>query len=197
MTECLHIDKVIQRVDAQCRAQKIPMLGMARAAFLMGLVGQKRPLLVVECGTAIGYSGLWLGKILRALGRGRVISHEIDPKRAEIARRNFEEAGVGDLIEIRVGDAHETLKALQEPVEFLFIDNDFKNYWPCFQSVEPRLTDGATILADNAGIGAAEMADYLSHVRHHHESRTIWFDLDLEWSPRDAMELTVYRRRKS
>lgn len=189
------IDKVIQRVDAECRAQQIPMLGMARAAFLMGLVGEKRPEVVVECGTAIGYSGLWLGKILQALGRGRVISFEIDLERAKIARKNFEEAGISDLIEIRLGDARETLKTVKEDVQFLFIDNDFKNYWPCFRAIESRLADGATILADNAGIGVMEMTDYLGHVREHHESKTIWFDLDLEWSPRDAMELTVYRKR--
>jgi hypothetical protein len=48
-------------------------------------------------------------------------------------------------------------------------------------------------VADNAGIGADEMADYLALVRRQGDSRTEWFDTDLPWNPRDAMEITVYR----
>ena len=58
----------------------------------------------------------------------------------------------------------------------------------------PRpLRDGALIVADNAGIGADEMGDYLDLVRKHYPSRTEWFDTDLAWNPRDAMEITYYR----
>ena len=51
------------------------------------------------------------------------------------------------------------------------------------------------LVADNAGIGAAEMAEYLEFVRGHCESRTEWFETDLPWNPRDAMEISVYRAR--
>ena len=79
---------------------------------------------------------------------------------------------------------------------FLLLDNNYSNYFPCFRAIESRLTDGATVVADNVGIGAAGMADYLNHVRSHYESRTHWFETDLPWVKRDAMEVTIYRKSR-
>jgi len=70
-------------------------------------------------------------------------------------------------------------QTIDEPVGFLLPDNNFSNYLPCFQANESRLVDGATIIADNLGIGAKDMADYLVHVHPRYESKTSWFDTDL------------------
>ena len=53
-------DQVLQEVDQRCREQGIPMLGSEKAEFLANLVQKAEPTLIVECGTAIGYSGLWM-----------------------------------------------------------------------------------------------------------------------------------------
>jgi predicted O-methyltransferase YrrM len=189
-------DQVLQEVDEQCREQHIPMLGSEKAEFLADLVQKAGPNLIVECGTAIGYSGLWLTAALKLAGKGKVITVEIDTGRAHEAQENFRRANVADLIDSRIGDAAVVLRTIHAPVDFLLLDNNYSNYFPCFQAIEPQLTDGTTIVADNVGIGAAGMADYLDHVRSQHESQTHWFETDLPWVKRDAMEVSIYRKSR-
>lgn len=187
-------EQVLQEVKVQCREERIPMLGPEKAKFLADWVEKVKPNLIVECGTAIGYSGLWMLRVLKNLGTGRLITIEIDANRVKQARNNFERAGVADLVDSRNGDAQEVLKSIDEPVDFLLLDNNFDNYFPCFQAIEPQLTNPATVLADNVGIGADSMADYLEHVRSHYESETHWFDIDLPWVKKDAIEVSIYQR---
>ena len=189
-------DQVLQEVDKRCREQHIPMLGSEKAEFLADLVQKAGPTLIVECGTAIGYSGLWMTAALKLAGKGRVITVEIDTGRAHEAQENFRRANVEDLIDSRIGDAAVVLRTIHAPVGFLLLDNNYSNYFPCFQAIEPQLTDGATIVADNVGIGAAGMADYLDHVRSHYESQTHWFETDLPWVKRDAMEVSIYSKSR-
>ena len=189
-------DQVLQEVDERCREQHIPMLGSEKAEFLADLVQKAEPNLIVECGTAIGYSGLWMVAALKSADKGRLITVEIDTGRAHEAQENFRRANVNDLIDSRIGDATEVLKTIREPVDFVLLDNNYSNYFPCFRAIESQLTDGATVVADNVGIGAAGMADYLNHVRSHYESRTHWFETDLPWVKRDAMEVTIYRKSR-
>ena len=189
-------DHVLQEVDERCREQGIPMLGPEKAEFLADLVQKAEPAVIVECGTAIGYSGLWMVAVLKSVGKGRLITVEIDTGRAHEAQENFRRANVKNLIDSRMGDAIEVLQTIHEPVDFLLLDNNYNNYFPCFRAIEAQLTDGATVVADNVGIGAAGMADYLNHVRSHYESRTHWFETDLPWVKRDAMEVTLYRKAR-
>jgi predicted O-methyltransferase YrrM len=186
----MQLREVLAEVDAECRKRSIPMLGHEKAARLVELLRAARPELVVEVGTAVGYSGVWIAQTLRELARGRLITFEMDPERAAEAGRNFERAGVGDLITQVVGDARDRLADVPGPIDVLFLDGGFGNYYPCFLRCRERLRDGALLIADNAGIGADEMADYLDYVRRHYDSRTEWFETDLEWNPRDAMEIT-------
>jgi predicted O-methyltransferase YrrM len=171
------------------------MLGPHRASRLVELVRENRPHLMVEVGTAIGYSGLWIADTLRELGQGRLLTFELDLDRAAEAARNFQRAQVDHLITQYRGDARELLKEVKGPIDLLFLDGGFINYYPCLLACRGQLRDGALLVADNAGIGAEEMADYLSFVRQNGDSRTEWFDTDLEWDPRDAMEITTYRVR--
>ena len=189
-------DQVLQEVDERCREQHIPMLGHEKAEFLANLVQKAQPNLIVECGTAIGYSGLWMVAALKSAGRGRLITVEIDTERAREAQENFRRATVEGMIDSQIGDATEVLGTIREPVDFLLLDNNYSNYFPCFRAIESQLTNGATVVADNVGIGAAGMADYLNHVRSHYESRTHWFETNLPWVKRDAMEVTIYRKSR-
>ena len=187
-------DDVLQEVDKRCREEGIPMLGPEKAEFLVALVEKARPSLIVECGTAIGYSGLRMLEKLKTTGKGKLITVEIEPDRARDARAHFDRAGFGNLVDSRIGDAIDVLKIISDPVDFLLLDNNFSNYFPCFQAIESCLVDGATVVADNVGIGAESMADYLEHVRSRYECQTRWFDTELPWVKRDAMEVTIYRR---
>jgi predicted O-methyltransferase YrrM len=189
----MYLPDVVAEVDAECRRRSIPMIGPQKAHFLAEFVRQAQPELVVEVGTAIGYSALWIADVLRELRRGHLITFEEDADREAEAARHFQRAGVASFITQYRGDARELIKDVRGPIDLLFLDGGFANYYPCFVNARDHLRDGALLVADNAGIGAAEMADYLGHVRQHYESRTQWFETDLAWNPRDAMEITVYR----
>lgn len=83
-------DKVLEEVEEQCRAERIPMLGPEKAKLLASYVEKAKPSVIVECGTAIGYSGLWMLRTLKNLGAGRLITVEINADSAQRARENFE-----------------------------------------------------------------------------------------------------------
>ena len=196
-------DKVLEEVEEQCRQERIPMLGPEKAKLLASCVEKAKPSLIVECGTAIGYSGLWMLRVLKSLGAGRLITVEINADSAHRARENFQRAGMADLVDSRIGDAAEVLKTVQDPVDFLFLDNNKDGYFACFQAIESRLTTPATIVADNVG-RADQMADYLEHVRSNYESETHWFEsrrrrrggndgAAQRQRRRDGMEVSIYR----
>ena len=130
----MSFSQVLQSVFQQCWDQGIPMLGQEKAEFMTTLVREARPNLVVECGTAIGYSGLWIARELQRAGKGSLITIELNPGRADQARSNFTRAGVADLVEVRVGEAEQILDTLDSgvAVDFSHIDNEFNNYYPCF-----------------------------------------------------------------
>jgi predicted O-methyltransferase YrrM len=190
------MEGVIREVERACLERAIYMIGPEKARFLRELVMEKKPAFSVECGTAIGYSGLHILAAFTSLGRGKLVTVELVPSRAAEAEENFRRAGAGDRVEVVTGDAAQVLRNVTGPVDFLFLDNDFGNYFRSFRAVEPRLSDGALMLADNAGVGAGDMAGYLSHVRSRFRSECRWFDTSLPWAQRDAMEITEYRSRE-
>ncbi len=108
-------------------------------------IGAKRAL---EIGTSTGYSGLWFALALRTTG-GRLVTLEMDPGRAQTARRNFEKAGVADLVEVVVGDAHDTVKQVEGPFDIVFIDADKPGYKDYLDKVLPKVRPGGLILAHN------------------------------------------------
>ena len=189
------VAQVIAELDRICREQTVYMVGPEKGARLAELVRSREPAVVVECGTALGYSGLWIARELERLGKGKLISIELDADRARQARENFERAGLSGRVEVRTGDARVLVREIEEEVDFLFLDCNYANYHPCFTGLEGRLRDGALVVADNAGLGAAGMKDYLDLVRSRHKSETEWFDIDLPWGKRDAMELTVFGKK--
>jgi caffeoyl-CoA O-methyltransferase len=103
---------------------------------------------VVEIGTSNGYSALWLCLGLRTTG-GKLITHEIDPEKAALARANFKRAGVEDIVTVVEGDAHDTVTRLKGPIDILFIDADKAGYLDYFNKLLPLVRPGGLILADN------------------------------------------------
>jgi len=122
-------------------------------------VGAKR---VVEIGTSTGYSGLWFALALRSTG-GKLITHEIDPGRARMARENFKEAGVDDLITIIEGDAHDKVKQHKEPIDILFLDADKQGYIDYLNKLLPLIRPGGLILAHNMNPRQAD-PDYIKAI---------------------------------
>jgi predicted O-methyltransferase YrrM len=106
---------------------------------------------IVEFGTSFGISTLHLAAALRDNGGGRLITSEFEPSKVERARRNIEAAGFSDLVELRAGDALETLaKDLPERVDLVLLDGAKSLYSRILALIEPRLSPGAWVIADNA-----------------------------------------------
>jgi len=188
------VQAVIDEVEKECLKRPVYTIGHQRGERLAALVRRVKPELVVECGTAIGYSGLWIARELKAAGKGRLVTIEISPDRAHEAEENFRRAGLADVVTVKVGDARRLAREIRGPVDFAFIDCDFGNYGPVFDGLEKELRDGAVVVADNAGIGARQMVDYLERVRSRHFSHAEWFEKDLPWADTDSMEVTVLRK---
>ncbi len=185
------IQTVIDELDKVCRQRPVYMLGPEKAKRLAELVRQKRPEVVVECGSAIGYSGLWIARELKNAGRGKLITIEISPENAREAEANFRRAGVADRVTVKVGDARQVAKEIPGPIDFVLLDCGYSNYHPVFVALQKKLRPGAVVVADNVGLDSGSMGDYLKLVRAKYPSRTEAFEIDLPWAKRDAMEVTV------
>jgi predicted O-methyltransferase YrrM len=122
-----------------------------------------RPL-IVEFGTSLAISTIHLAAAARDAG-GRVITAEREPRKLERARAHLVEAGVADVVELRAGDALQTLAELPAPIDFLFLDGWKKLYLPLLRLLEPRLAPGALIVADDTRRFADDLGPFLAHVR--------------------------------
>ncbi len=110
---------------------------------------------VVEIGTSNGYSGLWMLLALRSMG-GRLTTYEIDREVAALARRNFNRAGVGEIVTIVEGDAHEEVPKLKEQIDMLFLDADKEGYIDYLNKLIPLVRPGGLIVAHNMSMGQAD-----------------------------------------
>lgn len=123
----------------------------AQGKFLYLLAKSTAARHILEVGTLGGYSTIWLARALPA--DGRLVTLEIDPHHAEVARRNLEEAGVGDRVEVRVGPALDSLAALAKerigPFDFVFIDADKEHNADYVDAAIDLARPGALILVDN------------------------------------------------
>lgn len=125
---------------------------------------------VVEFGTSFGVSTIYLAAAVRDTvqengGNGVVIGTELEPTKAKVANANLADAGLGQFVDVRVGDARETLKAVDGPVDFLLLDSWIPLVRPVMDVVAPKLRPGAIVVCDNVQIYEREYADYTSFVR--------------------------------
>jgi predicted O-methyltransferase YrrM len=130
---------------------------------LYSLVRATRPATIVEFGMSFGISAIHLASAVRDNGSGRVVTTELSATKIAAAKRTFTETGLDDLITILEGDALSTLANVDGPVGFVLLDGWKELYLPVIKLLEPRLSAGALVVADNT-----EMADtqpYLDYVR--------------------------------
>jgi len=118
---------------------------------------------IVEFGTSFGVSTIHLAAALRDGGGGRMVSTELEPAKAERAQQNLSDAGLADVVDIRVGDALETLQdGIDDGIDLVLLDGAWSLYLPVLRILESRLTPGALVIAENA---VDESGDYLTYVR--------------------------------
>ena len=150
-------------LDLYGRLKHVPLpVSRETGALLYMLARGSGARTIVEFGTSFGISTLHLAAALRDNGGGRLITSEFEPSKAAGARQNLTAGGVIDLVEIREGDALETLCAgLPETIDLVLLDGAKALYPEILSLVESRLRPGAYIVADNADYSP----EYLTRVR--------------------------------
>lgn len=151
-------DTVLKDTLSEMERENIPRINVSAAEgkllqILALSVGAKR---ILEIGTLGGFSGIHFARVLPE--DGKLITLEIDPHHAEVARRNFERAGIGNKAEVRVGSASETLRRLvasgEPQFDLIFIDADKDGYAEYLSLSLPLLREGGLLLGDNTLPGA-------------------------------------------
>ena len=181
----------LEKASAQERADALSDVYMPvtpnAGRLLYTLVRAARPAIVVEFGMSFGISAIHLAAALRDNGTGHVHTTELSSTKVAAAQENFAETGLTDLITIHEGDALSTLADLDGPVDFVLLDGWKELYLPVLQLVQPKLSPGALVVADNT-----EMADakpYLEHVR---DPASGFVGVSFPVRGDDSMEITCY-----
>jgi predicted O-methyltransferase YrrM len=129
------------------------------------LVRMLKPKRIVEFGMSMGISALHFAAALKDNGSGTLISTELSANKAARARAHLDEAGLAGFVEIRQGDAFETLKGLDGDIDLLFLDGWKDLYLPMLRFLEPRLRPGALVIADDLHLFPDRLASYAAYVR--------------------------------
>jgi predicted O-methyltransferase YrrM len=151
------VRRVLARLEEEDRAEREQ--GVARelrsravepttGRFLFALVAPQTDCEVLEIGGSRGYSTVWLAAGVRHLG-GRVLSLENDPRKCEAWRANIAEAGLEEWAELLEGDARETLPAIDDVFDVVFLDAEKEDYEQLFRAARTKVETGALFVADN------------------------------------------------
>jgi predicted O-methyltransferase YrrM len=136
---------VMAEMEAVADRDGVPIVHWETGRFLAVLCRALDPV-VLEVGTAIGYSTLHMAEQLRA---GRVITLELREDRASQARDFFERAGVAERVELIEGDARESIETVEGPIDLLFVDAAKDEYRAYIELAEPKLSERAVLVVDN------------------------------------------------
>ena len=159
----------LEQRDARDRHDGTPNLKRLRqvpaeTGMLLALLAAAAPRgPVVEIGTSAGYSALWL--VLACQQRGdKLVTYELLPEKAELARETFARAKVEDRVELVNGDARSKLKDYDE-IAFCFLDAEKEMYAELYALVVPRLLPGGLLVADNVISHRDELQDFVKTAR--------------------------------
>jgi predicted O-methyltransferase YrrM len=155
----------LEHEDAQERERGLAAAARSRQVarttgqFLFALVAPQTDCEVLEIGSSRGYSTIWLAAGVRYLG-GRVLSLESDARKIDAWRRNVAEAGLDEWADLIEGDAYETLPAIDDVFDLVFLDAEKEDYEPLFQLARAKVEPGALVVADNVLSHPDPLADY-------------------------------------
>jgi predicted O-methyltransferase YrrM len=154
---------------------------------LYSLVRATKPATIVEFGMSFGISALHLASAVRDNGAGRVITTEISDSKIAAAKQTFTDTGLDDLITVLEGDALSTLAELDGPIDFVLLDGWKELYLPVIKLLEPKLSPGSLVIADNT-----ESADARTYLDYVHSSETPYVSFNFAVRDSDSMELSCY-----
>ncbi len=157
-------DGVLLQIEKAARKVFLPIIGPSKGKFLTDEVRKSNPKNVLEVGSLIGYSAILIGKELS--NDAEIVTIEIHRDEAELAAKNIEKAKIPPKITIISGNALDVIPTLRGTFDFVFIDAEKDEYLQYLKLAENKIEAGSIVFADNAGIFAEQMADYLDYVRY-------------------------------
>lgn len=192
------IDTVLKKIEEQEKfeqenpyeipnSEKVLAIGRNTGIFYNILLQSMDAKKILEIGMSAGYSTIWFAEAISKKTGGKIITIDQDKKKIERAKRNFEEAGLSDLIDIRNGDALEVILDIKnesnssESFDFVFIDADKERYIQYFDAILPMVKPGGLIGADNILFPERFQKFsnlYVKHVRNNPKIRSVTIPID-------------------
>lgn len=158
--------KTLEEIDARDRQDGTPRLERLRqippetGKFLAILAANTPKGTWLEIGTSAGYSALWIAQAASLRGT-KLITFELLPDKAALAKKTFQKAKVGDLVEFVHGDARGHMKDYSE-VAFCFLDAEREMYLDFYDLISPNLVSGGLLVVDNVISHSEELAEFIA-----------------------------------
>jgi predicted O-methyltransferase YrrM len=147
-------DALLLELEEEAARESIPIVGPVVGEFLYILARATGAKKILELGTASGYSAIYLARALP--DGGKVITLELNPDMASRARANFLKAGLASRVKVREGQALESMAAMTETFDLIFLDIDKESYAPALPHCRRLLKLGGLLLVDNVGFAGAD-----------------------------------------
>ena len=142
-------DLLLEKMEEYADSHAVAIIGPLVGRLLYNLAKASQSRKILEIGTAIGYSGIWLARAVVSL-KGSVTTIDLDPERVQIAKKNISEAGLDRAVKVIEGNALKVLPTLKEEFDMIFLDSDKDVYPDAFKMSLPMLRKGGLFVADNA-----------------------------------------------
>jgi predicted O-methyltransferase YrrM len=142
-------DPLLEKMEEYADSHAIPIVGPLVGRLLYNLARASQSKKILEIGTAIGYSGIWLARAVAPL-KGSVTTIDMDPERVKIAKKNISDASLERTVKVIEGNALKILPTLKEEFDMIFLDSDKDVYPDAFKMSLPMLRKGGLFVADNA-----------------------------------------------
>lgn len=179
-----------QRLENMPREQRFRSINRDTAEFISVLSRISNAKTLVEIGSSVGYSTIWLGLVAKSLG-GHLTTFETEKWKFDQAEKNIETAGLKEFVTIHHNDPREHQDLMPSAIDLVFLDAEKADYVSHFHAFFKKLNPGGIIIADNAVSHFAELREYIEMVRDHEECNSV-----IASSVGKGLEIT-YKMRKN
>lgn len=177
-------DDVLRQIENMTKNEFLPIIGPQKGKILAETIRKTKPKYVLEIGTLIGYSAILIAKELTS--DAQITTIEIHREEAEVAEQNIQRAEIASKVHVIVGNAIKVIPTLKTCFDAVFIDAEKNEYYEYLRLMEAKLHSGTVVIADNAGIFADQMRDYLDYVRKSGKYKSEFFQVG-----EDGVEVSI------
>ena len=192
------ISSVLRELEQIAKREHLPSIGPIKGKIISDIIKKYRPTSILEIGTLHGYSAILMGNLLPD-DRGKLITIEIDKNLANIAKKNIDNAGLSDKIEVICRNAIDVIPTLAGyKFDMVFLDAIKSEYLQYLKLIEEKnlMKRESVVVADNVILYENEMEDYLEYVRNSGKylSHTTETTLEFNKNVKDALEISLIKK---